>query len=53
MGRQIHLSVLPADAETLLTDMKSQHSVVVVKKHDDAHPAVEPIVSLSEIGNEV
>lgn len=53
MGRQIHLSMLPVDAEALLTHIKSQHSVVVAKKHDDAHPAVEPIVSLLQNGNEV
>ena len=34
MGRQVQISMLPDDVEQLLTHLKSQHRIVVVKRDE-------------------
>jgi hypothetical protein len=44
--------MLPEDAESLLTHVKSLHSVVVVKRDDRHSAAVKPLILLPRAGNE-
>jgi hypothetical protein len=52
MGRQVHISVLPGDVESLLAHIKSQHRVVVVKRDDFHSATVESLESLPARPNE-
>jgi hypothetical protein len=51
MGRQILLSILPEDDHALLTYIKSQHSVVVIKRDHHDSATVESIASIPRNGN--
>ena len=52
MGRQVQLSVLPEDVESLLAHIKSQHRVVLVNRDDFHSATVEPLESLPASPNE-
>jgi hypothetical protein len=52
MGRQVQISVLPEDVESLLAHVKSQHSVVLVKRDDFDSATVEPLESPPANANE-
>jgi hypothetical protein len=52
MGRQILLSMMPEDVESLLTYIKSRHCVVVAKRDDANSAAIESLASLPRNGNE-
>lgn len=51
MGRQILLSMLPEDDEALLTYIKSQHCVVLVKRDHAYSAIVESLTSIPRNGN--
>lgn len=51
MGRQVHISVLAEDVDRLVTHIKSQHRIVVVKKSSDSSN-VEALESLPASANE-
>jgi hypothetical protein len=52
MGRQVQISMLPDDVEQLLTHLKSQHRIVVVKRDDSDSVNVKPLKSVPVSANE-
>ena len=52
MGRQVHISVLPEDAEALLAHIKSRHRVALVQRDDFHSATVTPLDPLSKSANE-
>src|SRR5262245_52411466 len=53
MGRQIHISVMPEDVESLLAHIKGQHRVVLMKRDDSHSSNVEPLESPPASPNEI
>jgi hypothetical protein len=52
MGRQVQISMMPDDVEQLLTHLKSQHRIVVVKRDDFDSADVKPLKSVPTGTNE-
>jgi hypothetical protein len=52
MGRQVQISVLPEDVESLLAHTKGQHPVVLVKRDDFDSATVAPLESPPANANE-